>query len=244
MSEDKQRIISRKRFDILSLFPGVFDAFLHASILGIAEEKGLVEYHLHDIRDYSEDKHKKVDARPYGGGPGMVMRCEPVFRAFEAVMAMDERPCRAILLTPQGETYRHETAAGLAEEERVLVLCGHYEGFDERIREHLPVEEISIGDYVLSGGEAAAMVIVDSIVRLIPGVLGHQDSTSSESFSGEKMLEYPQYTRPASYRGVGVPEVLMSGNHKEIEKWRRREAEKRTRERRLDLWDEETQDSE
>ncbi len=232
------------RFDILSLFPEIFDAFLKSSMPGIALEKGLVRYCLHDIRDYSEDKHKKVDDRPYGGGPGMVLRCEPVVRAFEAAAAMDKRPARAIMLTPQGKTFRQDMAADLAREERLLLLCGHYEGFDERIKEMLPIEEISVGDYVLSGGESAAMVVVDAVVRLIPGVLGHKDSAGNDSFS-DGMLEYPQYTRPAVYRGSGVPEVLLSGNHKEINYWRRKEAEKRTCARRPDLLDSgNTQDSE
>ncbi len=235
--------MSRIRFDILSLFPGVFDPFLHASILRIAEEKNLAEYHLHDIRDYSEDKHKKVDARPYGGGTGMVLQCEPVVRAVEAVEAMGEKSARTILLTPQGRGFRQKVAEELADEDRVLLICGHYEGFDERIRKLLNFEELSIGDYILSGGEAAAMVVVDAVVRLVPGVLGHEDSSSRESFA-EGLLDYPQYTRPPIYRGMKVPEVLLGGNHKEIEMWRLQEAEKRTYERRSDLCDDNTRDPE
>ncbi len=232
--------MSRIRFDLLSLFPEVFRPFVNASILRIAAEKQVAEYHLHDIRQYSRDKHKKVDDKPYGGGPGMVLRCEPVVSAYEDVQNMDERTGTAILLTPQGKTFQQETAKRLAREERITLLCGHYEGFDERIRDMLPLEEISIGDYVLSGGEAAAMVLIDAVVRLIPGVLGHEESTNNDSFS-DGLLEYPQYTRPPEFRGLKVPDVLLSGNHKEIELWRRAQSEKRTYERRSDLWKDITQ---
>jgi len=222
------------RIDVLTLFPEVFEPVLHASILGIAEEKGLVDYHLHNIRDYSLDKHKKVDDRPYGGGPGMVIQCEPVFRAVEAVQAADERTGRLILLTPQGRRLDEQMARELAGADRLILLCGHYEGFDERIHAGLPVEEISVGDYVLSGGETAALVIIDAVVRLVPGVLGDENSTSQESFS-DGLLEYPHYTRPPEFRGMTVPEVLLSGNHAQIEKWRKAEADRRTRCRRADL---------
>lgn len=222
------------RLDILSLFPEVFLPVLSASILRIAAEKKLVEYHVHDIRDYSRDKHKKVDDRPYGGGPGMVLKCGPVVRAFESVMEMDERPAKGIMMTPQGRQFKQSTAHEFSNEERLVLLCGHYEGFDERIRRILPLEEISIGDYVLSGGEIAAMVVVDSVVRLLPGVLGHEQSPQDDSFA-DGMLEYPHYTRPAEYRGLKVPDVLLSGHHKEIKKWRRLQSEKRTSERRSDL---------
>lgn len=222
------------RFDILTLFPGVFEPFLQESILGIAQQKGLVGYHLHNIRDYSQDKHHKVDDRPYGGGQGMVMCCEPVFRCCEAVRAQDERTGRLILLTPQGRRLDQAMALDLSRSDRILLLCGHYEGFDERIRTGLGAEEVSIGDYVLSGGEAAAMVVVDAIVRLLPGVLGHEDSAQEDSFV-HGLLEHPQYTRPAEFRGVKVPEVLLSGNHAEIRKWREEQARNRTRSRRADL---------
>ena len=222
------------RIDVLTLFPEVFASLLETSIPGIAAEKGLVRYCLHDIRRYSPDKHGKVDDRPYGGGPGMVLRCEPVFAACEAVLEMDERPGRLILLTPQGERFTQQMARGMAESERLVLLCGRYEGFDERIRTGLPVEEVSIGDYVLSGGEAAAMVVIEAVVRLVPGVLGHQDSPQQESFSGG-LLEYPQYTRPPEFRNMTVPQVLLSGNHAEIEKWRAEQSARRTRARRADL---------
>lgn len=225
------------RFDILTLFPEVFTDFLGASILGIAREKGLVSYHLHDIRRYSRDKHHKVDDRPYGGGPGMVLRCGPVFRCYEAVKDMDERPGRLLMLTPQGRRLDQAWARELSRSGRLILLCGSYEGFDERIRRGLPVEELSVGDYVLSGGEPAAMVVLSATVRLVPGVLGHDGSASADSFE-DGLLEYPQYTRPPEFREMKVPEVLLSGNHQAIAEWRRRRAEERTRARRSDLLEE------
>lgn len=231
------------RFDVLTLFPAVLEPFLRESILGIAQQKGLVAYYLHDIRDYSPDKHHKVDDRPYGGGPGMVMRCEPVFRCYEAVRDMDERPGRLLLLTPQGRRFDQEMARDLSRSDRIILLCGRYEGFDERIRQGLPAEEVSIGDYVLSGGEAAAMVIIEATVRLVDGVLGHEESAQRDSFA-EGMLEGPQYTRPPEFRGMKVPDVLVSGNHEQIENWRREQARKRTQERRADLLPTEKQEAE
>ncbi len=231
------------RFDVLTLFPAVLQPFLRESILGIAQQKGLVTYYLHDIRDYSPDKHHKVDDRPYGGGPGMVMRCEPVFRCYEAVRDMDERPGRLLLLTPQGRRLDQEMARDLSRSDRIILLCGRYEGFDERIRQGLPAEEVSIGDYVLSGGEAAAMVIIETTVRLVDGVLGHEESAQRDSFV-EGMLEGPQYTRPPEFRGMRVPDVLVSGNHEQIENWRREQARKRTQERRADLLPTEKQEAE
>ena len=222
------------RIDVLTLFPEVFGPVLASSMLGIAARKGAVSYHLHDIRDYSRDKHHKVDDRPYGGGPGMVLRCEPVFRAWEAVRQMDVRPGRLLLLTPQGQHFDQHMARDFVCSDRLILLCGHYEGFDERIRIGLPVEEVSIGDYVLSGGEIAAMVVVDGVVRLVPGVLGDEESAAEESFS-EGLLDHPQYTRPQEFRGMRVPEVLLSGNHAEVECWRKTQALKRTRRRRTDM---------
>ena len=222
------------RIDVLTLFPEVFEPFLDASMLGIAGRKGLVSYHLHDIRDYSEDKHQKVDDRPYGGGPGMVMRCEPVFRCWDAVRGMAPKEGRLLLLTPQGRRFDQGMARELSAAGRIALLCGHYEGFDERIRQGLPAEEVSVGDYVLSGGEAAAMAIIDAVVRLVPGVLGHDDSAEDDSFSNG-LLEYPHYTRPPEFRGMTVPEVLLSGNHREIDDWRRQQARERTVTRRSDL---------
>jgi len=229
-----QNSAERLRIDVLTLFPELFEPVLKCSMLGIAACKGLVRYHLHNIRDYSLDKHHKVDDRPYGGGPGMVMKCEPVFHAYEAVRAMDERPGRLVLLTPQGRRFDQSMGREFVAAGRLLLLCGHYEGFDERIRIGLPAEEVSIGDYVLSGGEIAAMVIIDVVVRLVPGVLGHEESAQQDTFS-DGLLEHPQYTRPAEYRGMKVPEVLLSGNHAAIEKWRSEQATLRTRARRQDL---------
>ncbi|MCD6416910.1 MAG: tRNA (guanosine(37)-N1)-methyltransferase TrmD [Planctomycetes bacterium] len=240
MSADENRPL---RFDVLTLFPEVFEPFLRASMPGIARQKGLVSYHLHDIREYSLEKHHKVDDRPYGGGPGMVLRCGPVFRCYEAVRAMAEPAGRLIMLTPQGKRFNQDMARDLSRSQRALLLCGHYEGFDERIRQGLPVEEVSVGDYVLSGGEAAAMVVLDATVRLVPGVLGHEDATSLDSFA-EGLLEHPQYTRPPEFRGMSVPEVLLSGDHARIQQWRRRLAEERTRARRADLLQHESEETE
>ncbi|MFN3466847.1 MAG: tRNA (guanosine(37)-N1)-methyltransferase TrmD [Candidatus Brocadiales bacterium] len=242
------------RIDILTLFPEVFPAFLGHSILGIAQEKGLVEFHLWNIRDFSQDKHKKVDDRPFGGGPGMVLRPEPIFRAIEAVekevlVAPHSAPLTKILLSPQGTKFNQSMARELTKIPCLMFLCGHYEGFDERVRQGFDFLEVSIGDYVLSGGEVPAMVIIDAIVRLIPGALGDEFSAVSESFgevsgahpalnqdgSGSVLLEYPQYTRPREFRGMGVPEVLLSGDHEKIKKWRLEQAETRTRQRRPDL---------
>ncbi len=229
-----QQRAQRLRFDVLTLFPEVFEPVLKCSILGLAAAKGLVEFHLHDIRDYSEDKHRKVDDRPYGGGPGMVIQCEPVFRACEAVRDMAPEPGRLILLTPQGRRLDDAAAREYARADRLLLLCGHYEGFDERIRVGLPVEEVSIGDYVLSGGEVAAMVVIDAVVRLLPDALGHEDSAAQDSFANG-LLDYPQYTRPPEFRGMRVPDLLLGGNHAEIEAWRHAAAAERTRQRRADL---------
>ena len=222
------------RFDILTLFPELFPPLLDTSIPGIARDKGLVDYHLHDIRDYTEDKHRKVDDRPYGGGPGMVMACQPVFDCYEAVREMAEPAGRLLLLTPKGRRFDQAMAAELSAEERVLLLCGRYEGFDQRIHDALPAEEVSIGDFVLSGGEVAAMAIVDATVRLVPGVLGHEDSAEQDSFSSG-LLDHPHYTRPPEYRGMQVPDVLLSGDHGRIDEWRTEQARKRTQEARADL---------
>lgn len=222
------------RIDILTLFPEMFHNVLGNSIMRIAREKELVKYYLHNIRDFSDDKHKCVDDKPYGGGAGMVMKPEPVFNAVETVEAQDDLRSKKILLTPQGKTFNQEIANDLSKEPRIMIICGHYEGFDERIRSGLDVLEMSIGDYVLTGGETPAMVMIDAIVRLIPDVLGGKDSLQEESFMN-KILEYPQYTRPVEFRGMGVPEVLKSGNHRKIEEWRMEKAIARTLERRPDL---------
>jgi len=218
--------------DVLTLFPEMFTGVLGASILKIAQEKGLVKFRLVDIRDFSTDKHHSVDDRPFGGGPGMVLRPEPVFAAVEHTESRSiGTPVTRVLLTPQGERLTQTLARELATLPRLLLISGHYEGYDERIRTGLNPREVSIGDYVLTGGELPAMVLIDTVVRLIPGVLGKEDSLDEESFSNG-LLEYPQYTRPREFRGMKVPEVLLSGNHEEIRRWRLEQSEKRTRRRR------------
>jgi len=209
---------------------------LNYSIIGRARQEKIVEIICTDIRSFTKDKHRKVDDKPFGGGPGMVLSAQPVFDAVEAVEKQDERRAMRILLTPQGQKLNHQLVRQLSQKERLLIIAGHYEGFDERIRTGLKPMEISIGDYVLSGGESAAAVLVDAIVRLLPGVLGDEESTEDESFS-HNLLEYPQYTRPRNFRGMKVPEILLSGNHAEIENWRKEQALKRTRQRRPDLLD-------
>lgn len=222
------------RIDLLTLFPGMFRGPFDESIIKRAQERGLVEIYVHDIREYAHDRHRTVDDYPYGGGHGMVMKPQPLFEAVESVQGQDRRQGPVILLTPQGRLLSQEVAAALAQHERMILLCGHYEGVDERARQHLASDEISIGDYVLSGGELAAMVVVDAVVRLIPGVLGSAASLSEESH-GQGLLEYPQYTRPPQFRGWRVPEVLLSGNHQEVARWRRQQSILRTAQRRPDL---------
>jgi tRNA (guanine37-N1)-methyltransferase len=217
----------------------MFQNVLGESILKIAREKELVSFHLHNIRDFSDDKHRCVDDKPYGGGAGMVMKPEPVFNAVEAVEILDDAASTKILLTPQGETFNQEIAHDLSKKARLMIICGRYEGFDERIRSGIDALEISIGDYVLTGGEIPAMVVIDSVARLVPGVLGGDNSLQDESFVN-RMLEYPQYTRPAEFRGMKVPEVLTSGHHSKIEEWKRENAILRTQERRPDLLKEKT----
>jgi len=220
------------RFDIITIFPEMFDGVLKVGLFRIVREKGLAEFHLHNLRDYATDKHKSVDDRPYGGGPGMVMMPEPIFRAVETIEKMDETPPRKILLTPQGDIFDQKMAIEFSREKRLMFICGRYEGFDERVRQGLNVEEVSIGEYVLSGGELAAMVIMESVIRLLPGALGHEESAWKDSFVRDGLLDYPQYTRPPEFRGMKVPEVLLSGNHQEIAKWREEQARIRTEQRR------------
>jgi tRNA (guanine37-N1)-methyltransferase len=219
------------RIDILTLFPALFRGPFDESIVKRAKEKGLVEIHIHDIRDYTDDRHRKVDDRPFGGGPGMILKPGPVFECVEKIGA---EGCPIIYLTPQGERFSQEKARELSCRERLVLLCGHYEEIDERIRTSLVGEEVSIGDYVLSNGEIPAMVVVDCVVRLVPGVLGHSQSAEEESFS-RGLFDYPQYTRPARFRGMKVPDVLLSGNHEQIREWRRQMALERTRKVRPDL---------
>lgn len=222
------------RIDILTLFPEVFHGPFQASIIGRAVEAGLLHISMHNIRDYAEGRHKVVDDYPYGGGPGMVMKPEPLFRAVESVAAQASQRGRVILLTPQGRLLSQQVAGELAGEERLLLICGHYEGVDERVRGHLVDDEISIGDYVLSGGEFPALVVVDAVVRRLPGALGCELSLEEDSHT-QGLLEYPQYTRPAEFRGWEVPEMLLSGHHAEIACWRRRQSLLRTARRRPDL---------
>lgn len=221
------------RIDIVTLFPEMFEGVLGHSILKIAREKNLVQYNLFNFREYA-DNRRCVDDRPYGGGPGMVIKPEPVFNTIEAIGQQTDIRSKKILLTPQGHRFNQTIAKELAREPYLMLICGHYEGFDERIRIGLDTFELSIGDYVLSGGEIPAMVVIDAVVRLIPGVLGDMDSVVNESFSDD-LLEHPQYTRPAEYRGMKVPEVLVSGHHQKIKEWQKEHAIKRTREKRPDL---------
>ncbi len=222
------------RIDILTLFPEMFASPFDYSILKRAREKGIVEIVLSNIRDFAANKHNKVDDKPYGGGPGMVMMPQPLFECVEHVQKQTEKPGRIILLTPQGKKLDQAKAVQLSKEERLLLIAGRYEGFDERIRVGLDAEQISIGDYVLSGGELVSMVIVDAVVRLLPGALGDDDSAMEDSFSNG-LLEYPQYTRPEEFRGMKVPEVLLSGDHGKIAQWRKEQSVERTKRHRPDL---------
>lgn len=223
------------RIDILTLFPEMFTGVFGSSILKKAAEKNAASYHITNFRDFSTDKHKTVDDYPYGGGAGMVLKPQPIFDAVSHVQKGSGKP-RVILLCPQGARFDQKKAEELAKEDHLVFICGHYEGYDERIREHIVTDEISIGDFVLTGGELAAMVIVDSVVRLLPGVLGNENSAPEDSFS-TGLLEHPHYTRPADFRGMKVPEVLLSGNHSKIDEWRQNESIKRTRDRRPDLYE-------
>jgi tRNA (guanine37-N1)-methyltransferase len=234
------------RIDVFTLFPEACEPFFAASIIGRAKTAGRADIRCHNIRDYSRDPHRKVDDRPFGGGPGMVLMCQPIFDAVAAVEAEDAVPATRVLLTPQGQRLNQSLVRELAELPRLLLIAGHYEGFDERIRLGLSPREISIGDYVLSGGEPAAMVLVDAIVRLLPGVLGDETSTHEESFSFAPQargaadefstaLEYPQYTRPREFGGMEVPEILLSGDHAKIRDWRHEQAKQRTARLRPDL---------
>ena len=223
------------KISILTLFPDMVRAVLGTSILGIAAEKGKVEYEVTDIRDFAAGKHRQVDDRPFGGGPGMVLMPGPVVEAVEHVRRGHEPHAVTVLLTPQGRPFDQAAAGDLAAKPGLILICGRYEGFDERVRETLSPLELSIGDFVLSGGELPALSVVEACVRLIPGVLGHPESAREDSFQGEGLLEGPQYTRPRVFRGLGVPDILLSGDHEAIASWRREQAQSRTRERREDL---------
>jgi|TARA_B100002003_G_scaffold34174_2_gene29456 tRNA (guanine37-N1)-methyltransferase len=219
------------KIDVLTLFPGMFPGPLDESIIKRACESGRLRLGIHDLRDFTHDRHRTVDDRPFGGGPGMLMKPEPLF---EAVETLRGEKTRVILTSPAGRPFRQQIARELAAEEHLLLVCGSYEGFDERVRERLADDEISIGDYVLTNGALPAMVVIDAVARLLPGVLGDDESSADESFS-DRLLEYPQYTRPAEFRGMSVPEVLLSGDHAAIEQWRREQARERTAQRRPDL---------
>jgi tRNA (guanine37-N1)-methyltransferase len=220
------------KFDIVTIFPDFFESSFRLGVVGKAIESGIVDVQVHNLRDWTMDRHKTVDDRPFGGGEGMVMKCEPLFAAVEEI----RKPgARVILLSAQGRKFDQETARRLSQESSCILICGRYEGVDERVAEHLVDEELSIGDFVLSGGEWAAAVVVDAVSRLLPGVVGNKDSTQYESFSDPGMLDCPHWTRPADFRGWKVPDVLAGGNHAEIREWRRRAAEEKTARMRPDL---------
>lgn len=224
------------RLDVITLFPEILREPLDASILGRARRGGQAEIHLHQLRDYATDKHHTVDDKPYGGGPGMLLKCEPIFAAVQDVQARAGRPGRVILLTPGGPKFDQAKARELAGLERIVFICGHYEGVDERVREHLVDEELCIGDFILTNGALAALVVIDAVVRLLPNVVGNEASTQSESFSAERPgLEGPQYTRPEEFRGWRVPDILLSGHHGKIEQWSQEQSRRRTEQVRPDL---------
>jgi len=227
------------RIDVLTLFPEMFKPVLGASILGRAASGGKVSYHLTDIREHTLNKHGKVDDRPYGGGPGMVMSCQPIWDAVQHVESQDPTPAIRILTSPQGQPLTQPLVEKLAEHPRLLILAGHYEGIDQRVIDKLDPMPISIGDYVLSGGELPAMVLIDAVVRLLPGVLGHDESAHHDSFSlgADRILEGPHYTRPPQWQGMDVPDVLLSGDHAAIESWRKQQGRRRTQQHRPDLLD-------
>ncbi|MFH0762661.1 MAG: tRNA (guanosine(37)-N1)-methyltransferase TrmD [Candidatus Omnitrophota bacterium] len=223
--------------DIITIFPKMFSPVLNESIIKRAQAKGKAKIRLHDLRDYTSDKHRKVDDRPFGGGAGMLMRPEPIFNAVESLAkkgGLSQKKRRVILLSPQGKRLEQKSARRLSKYSHLILVCGHYQGVDERVAGHLADEEVSIGDYILTGGELPAMVLVDALVRLLPGVLGDKNSLNFESFE-DNLLESPHYTRPAFFKGMKVPEVLLSGDHKRIEAWRRKEALKKTRRKRPGL---------
>ncbi len=235
MATARQIMSPQIRFDVLTLFPDIFSGYLEQSLLKLAIARGLVDVRLWDFRDWATDRHRSVDDKPYGGGPGMLLSCQPVFDAVEAVQADGAAPGQLVMLSPQGQPLTHSVVESVAATPRVLLLCGRYEGFDDRIREGLKPMEISVGDFVTNGGEVPAMLVIDSAIRLIPGVLGEETSHRYDSFAESGQLEHPQYTRPREFRGMEVPEVLLSGNHEAIAEWRETESHRRTAERRPDL---------
>jgi tRNA (guanine37-N1)-methyltransferase len=222
------------KIDIVTIFPRMVQAPLAEGIVGRAIERGLLDVRVHDLRDHTDDRHRVVDDMPFGGGPGMVLKAEPLFRAVEHIRATRGTPGAVLLTSPDGRRFTHAEARRLAAVDHVVVLCGRYEGVDERVRRHLATEELSVGDYVLSGGELPALVIVDAVARFVPGVVGDEQSVAGDSFA-QGLLDFPQYTRPADFRGMTVPPVLLSGHHRDIERWRRREALARTLDRRPEM---------
>ena len=225
------------RFDVLTLFPELFESYLGQGLLKLAINRGLVDVQTHNFRQFADGKHKQVDDKPFGGGPGMLIMCGPVYDCVEAVQKQQDRPGKLIMMSPQGRTLDQKLVEELAVEERLVVLCGRYEGFDDRIREGLQPMEISAGDFICNGGEVPAMLLIDTVIRLIPGVLGDETSSGYDSFSNAGLLEHPQFTRPREFRGMSVPDVLLSGNHEAIAKWQHEQSLKRTAERRSDLLD-------
>jgi len=222
------------KIDIVTIFPKMVSEPMNAGVVGRAIDRGVLDVRVHDLRDHTHDRHRVVDDMPFGGGPGMVLKAEPLFRAVAHITAKRGTPAAVLLTSPDGDRFTQDSARRLAALDHLVVLCGRYEGVDERVRTHLATEAVSIGDYVVSGGELPALVIVDAVARLVPGVVGDEQSVAGDSFS-RGLLDYPQYTRPAEYAGMGVPPVLLSGNHQDIERWRRREALARTLARRPDL---------
>lgn len=223
------------KFHLLTIFPDFFDGPFKYGVVARAAETGALELHVHHLRDWTHDLHRTVDDRPYGGGEGMVLKCEPIFDAVETIWPLKDAGKKIVLLSAQGRRFTQSVARELAACEELLLICGRYEGVDERVAEHLADEELSVGDYVLSGGELAAAIVVDAVARLLPGVVGNADSTVNESFGEDGILDCPQWTRPAEFRGWKAPEVLLGGNHAEIRKWRRRAAEAKTARLRPDL---------
>jgi tRNA (guanine37-N1)-methyltransferase len=224
------------RFDIVTLFPEIFTGYLGQGLLKRAIDRGLVEVRLHNLRDWATDKHRSVDDRPFGGGPGMVIRVDVAVACVEAVRRLDPEPGHLVMLTPQGRRLRQAVVEELAAKRRMILVCGRYEGFDERIRQVLQPDEVSLGDFVLNGGEVAAMAVIDASIRLVPGVLGDEESSQTDSFSGaERLLEFAQYTRPREFRGLEVPPILLGGDHQAIARWREQNRTLRTRQRRADL---------
>jgi tRNA (guanine37-N1)-methyltransferase len=225
------------KIDIVTIFPKMVQAPLAEGVVGRAIDRGLIDLRVHDLRDHTTDRHRVVDDVPFGGGPGMVLKPEPLFRAVEHIRAERGAPSAVVLTSPDGERLTHVVAERLSRLDHIVILCGRYEGVDERVRQHLATETISIGDYVVSGGELPALVIVDAVARLVPGVVGDDASVRGDTFARDGLLDFPQYTRPADFRGLTVPPVLLSGHHAAIEKWRRQQALERTRRHRADLLD-------